>query len=352
MNSAFLEEIGGVKTARREAVSLLLAKALLKGNAPSSVDSKQLLKLAKKNKVLLRSADLFGFSTKEVENAKAEAEEAFRLHQEMSEVFERNDISYVAIKSFDSLPDIGHDIDFLVPKQQDMERARELLIGKFGAKPQALTHCDRLVGKFSCFLPGYAHDFELYPTVSQLGEVYLDPEEVLRKRRKESMEGREIWITSNDDRILIRAIHAIFRHNFLKLSDIIDLLKLLDDYTPGQLLHKVDEANISDGFIFYLGCVDRFLNACNVEHSAFRKLKQETMRMFRRDNLEPLRRDRLVLPYRIPNRALFILFLLKASRDAANGRWKSCLRCLVAPVLVVLDFLSAAVRSGGRGMVW
>ncbi len=333
MNSAFLEEIGGVKTARREAVSLLLAKALLKGNAPSSVDSKQLLKLAKKNKVLLRSADLFGFSTKEVENAKAE-------------------ISYVAIKSFDSLPDIGHDIDFLVPKQQDMERARELLIGKFGAKAQALTHCDRLVGKFSCFLPGYAHDFELYPTVSQLGEVYLDPEEVLRKRRKESMEGREIWITSNDDRILIRAIHAIFRHNFLKLSDIIDLLKLLDDYTPGQLLHKVDEANISDGFIFYLGCVDRFLHACNVEHSAFRKLRQETMRMFRRDNLELLRRDRLVLPYRIPNRALFILFLLKASRDAANGRWKSCLRCLVAPVLVVLDFLSAAVRSGGRGMVW
>ena len=60
MNRAFLEEIGGVKTARREAVSLLLAKALLKGNAPSSVDSKQLLKLAKKNKVLLRSADLFG----------------------------------------------------------------------------------------------------------------------------------------------------------------------------------------------------------------------------------------------------------------------------------------------------
>src|SRR5438094_5169187 len=352
MNSAFLEEIGSVKTARREAVSLLLAKALLKGNAPSSVDSKQLLKLAKKNKVLLRSADLFGFSTKEVENAKAEAEEAFRLHQEMSEVFERNDISYVAIKSFDSLPDIGHDIDFLVPKQQDMERARELLIGKFGAKPHALTHCDRLVGKFSCFLPGYAHDFELYPTVSQLGEVYLDPEEVLQDRRKEVMAGREIWTTSNEDRVLIRVIHAIFRHNFIKLSDIIDFLKLAQNSAPEKVLDKVEEANICDAFLFYLGCIQRFLLACEVDNPSFTRLRDESATRFGPDRLKFLSKDRLVLPYRIPNRALFIIFMLKAVREAAQGRWKSSLDCTVAPALVVLDFLSAAVRSGGRGMVW
>src|SRR5205823_682205 len=128
----FLEEIGGVKTARREAESILLARALLKNRRVQVKDEKRMLKLVQKNKVLL----------------------------------------------------------------------------------QGLTHCDRLLGKFSCFLPGYKNDFELYPTISQLGEFHLDPAEVLRHRRKVVVEGREVWMTSDSDRVLIRVIHAMFRHNF------------------------------------------------------------------------------------------------------------------------------------------
>ncbi len=348
----FLEEIGGVKTARRERISLQLARSLLKEGTPPPETSNQLLKLARKNKVLLRFAHLLGLSSKDIEDEKAGVEEAFRLQDEMSEVFERSGISHVVIKSFDSLPDVGHDIDFLVPRQAEMERARELLLGKFKARTQALTHCDKLLGKFSCFLPGYAHDFELYPTISQLGEVYLDPEKVLQDRRKEVMAGREIWTTSNEDRVLIRVIHAIFRHNFIKLSDIIDFLKLAQNSAPEKVLDKVKEANICDAFLFYLGCIQRFLLACEVDNPSFTRLRDESAARFGPDRLKFLSKDRLVLPYRIPNRALFIIFMLKAVREAAQGRWKSSLDCTVAPALVVLDFLSAAVRSGGRGMVW
>ena len=348
----FLEEIGGVKTARRERISLQLARSLLKEGTPPPETSNQLLKLARKNKVLLRFAHLLGLSSKDIEDEKAGVDEAFRLQDEMSEVFERSGISHVVIKSFDSLPDVGHDIDFLVPRRAEMERARELLLGKFKARTQALTHCDKLLGKFSCFLPGYAHDFELYPTISQLGEVYLDPEKVLQDRRKEVMAGREIWTTSNEDRVLIRVIHAIFRHNFIKLSDIIDFLKLAQNSAPEKVLDKVKEANICDAFLFYLGCIQRFLLACEVDNPSFTRLRDESAARFGPDRLKFLSKDRLVLPYRIPNRALFIIFMLKAVREAAQGRWKSSLDCTVAPALVVLDFLSAAVRSGGRGMVW
>jgi len=348
----FLEDIGGVKTARRERISLQLARSLLKEEIPPPGTSDQLLKLARKNKVLLRFAHLLGSSSKDIEDEKAGVEEAFRLQDEMSEVFERNGISHVVIKSFDSLPDVGHDIDFLVPRPAEMEKARDLLLGKFKARTQALTHCDKLLGKFSCFLPGYAHDFELYPTISQLGEVYLDPEEILRYRKKELMEGREIWTTSNEDRVLIRVIHAIFRHNFIKLSDIIDFLNLAKNSAPEKVLEKVEEANICDAFLYYLGCIERFLRACEVDNPTFTRLREKSTRRFGPDKFNFLGKDRLVLPYRIPNRALFIIFLLKAGREAAQGRWKSSLDCVVAPALVVLDFLSAAVRSGGRGMVW
>jgi Uncharacterised nucleotidyltransferase len=348
----FLEDIGGVKTARRERISLQLARSLLREGTPPPEISEQLLKLARKNKVLLRSANLFGFSSKEVEDEKIGVEEAFKLENEMSGLFERNGISHVVIKSFDSLPDVGHDIDFLVPREDEMGKARKLLVGKLGARPQALTHCDKLLGKFSCFLPGYVHDFEIYPTISQLGEVYLDPEEVLRCRRKEVIDGKEVWTTSSEDRLLIRVIHAIFRHNFLKLSDIIDFLKLAKDSAPEQVLNKIEDADICDAFLYYLECIGRFLQACEVENPSFTSLRARSEQRFGRNKLRFLGKDRLVLPYRIPNRALFVIFLLRAGREAARGRWKSSFDCAVAPALIVLDFLSAAARAGGRGMVW
>ena len=352
MKLNFLEEIGGVKTARREAESLLLARALLKNKRVSVKDEARMLKLVQKNKVLLRAADLLLLPRQSVDEAKKDAAEAFDLYDQMSEVFTEHGVDFVAIKSFDSLPDIGHDIDLLVPSATQLSQAEKLLLSEYKVTPQGLTHCDRILGKFSCFLPGYKHDFELYPTISQLGEVHLDPAEVLRFRRKVMVEGREVWMTSDSDRVLIRVIHAMFRHNFLKLSDILDFLKLIETANNDEVLRKIDNARIGDAFIFYLASIDRFLESCEVENSHFLDLQKLAKQRFGRDRLSFLRRDRLVLPYRIPTVAIILLFLLKGAREAAHKRWRSSLSCLAAPPLIILDFLSAAVRAGGRGGVW
>ncbi len=352
MKLNFLEEIGGVKTARREAESLQLAQALLGNHEIKVKDISRVLKLAKKNKVLLRAAEIIDLPQDDVDEARKDATEAFDLYDQMSKVLAKNDISFVAIKSFDSLPDIGHDIDLLVPSPKEMAAAEKFLISQYRAQPQGLTHCDRLLGKFSCFLPGYKHDFELYPTISQLGEMHLDPSQVLLHKRMTTVEGHPVWITSDSDRVLIRVIHAMFRHNFLKLSDILDFLKLIRTSDSAELIEKINKARIGDAFIFYLLSVERFLNACNVENQDFLTLKQAAQEKFGKDRLQFLRRDRLVLPYRIPTTAIIMLFLLKAARDAANGKLKSAISCLVAPSLIILDFISAAVRAGGRGMVW
>src|SRR6059058_971888 len=348
----FLEEIGGVKTARREAESILLARALLKKRRVQVKDEKRMLKLVQKNKVLLRAADLLLIPRDVVDDAEKDVAEAFDLYDQMSDVFTKHGVHFVAIKSFDSLPDVGHDIDLLVPSAEQLSLAERFLVDEYKVRPQGLTHCDRLLGKFSCFLPGYKHDFELYPTISQLGEFHLDPAEVLRHRRKVVVEGREVWMTSDSDRVLIRVIHAMFRHNFLKLSDILDFLKLIETASPQEVLEKIDNALIGDAFIFYLASIERFLNACQVENRRFQELKKSAQERFGEDRLRFLRRDRLVLPYRITTAAIIILFLVKAARDAAHARWKSSISCLVAPPLIVLDFISAAFRAGGRGGVW
>src|SRR5882762_7238361 len=331
----FLEEVGVVKTARREAESLLLLRAILKKQSLPPAEQEKFLQLSRLNKVLLRATSILDVSPKIVNESNASAEEAMRLYELVSKTLEEEGISFAVIKSFDSLPDIGHDLDFLIPSSSDFHRARDILVNKFRVKVEGLTFCDMVVGKFSCFLPGFKHDFELYPTISQLGETHLDPNQVLLRRRRVTLEGHIVWMTSDSDRVLIRVIHAMFRHNFLKLSDILDFLKLIETANIQEVIEKIDKARIGDAFIFYLASIERFLKACRVENGGFQEMKKIAQQRFGNDRLRFLRHDRLVLPYRIPTAAIIMLFILKAARDAASARWKSSVACVVAPPLII-----------------
>jgi hypothetical protein len=144
----------------------------------------------------------------------------------------------------------------------------------------------------------------------------------------------------------------MFRHNFLKLSDILDFLKLIETANTQEVIEKIDNARIGDAFIFYLASMERFLKACRVENEPFQEMKKMAQERFGTDRLGLLRRDRLVLPYRIPTVAIMMLFLVKAAREAASARWRSAISCIAAPPLIILDFISAALRAGGRGGVW
>ncbi len=341
MPASFLEQIGVVKTARREAESLLLAKATLRNEPINVKDKDRMIKLAEHNKVLLRAASRLQVPEEPVRKANDAVEEAFQLYDLMSKTLEGRGIDWVVIKSFDSLPDMGHDLDFLVASPLDFATAKTLLLNQFKARPQSLTHCDKLLGKFSCFLPGYTHDFELYPTISQLGEEHIDPVDVIRNRRKETIHGRDIFLTSATDGALVRVVHGMYRHNFLKLSDILDFLSLIRDCNPRVLTERAGSSGIGDSLLFFLGTVDRFLKACNYRSDVFDLLIKEARQELGADRLRFLRRDRLVLPYRIPTVAIIVLFLLKAGREAARGRFKSAALCLTTPPLIVLDFINA-----------
>ncbi len=343
--ASFLEEVGIVKTSRRQAESLQLLTAILKKQALPPRDTERFLELSRLNKVVLRATSVLDVSSKIVEESNASAEEAMRLYEFVSKSLESEGISFAVIKSFDSLPDIGHDLDFLVPSSTDFRRARSMLIDKFKARVEGLTFCDRVVGKFSCFLPGFRHDFELYPTVSQMGEQHLDTRQVMTDRRLEVVNGRKVWLTSDIDRVVIRVVHAMFRHNFLKLSDILDFITLMRNCSDSDIIQAVDRAGIGDAFLFFLSTIDRFLDACNYDYPRIATLTQGAEKRFGRDRLGLLRRDRLVLPYRIPTLALLIIFLLKSGREASRGRLKSALLCLFAPPLLIMDFGANALTG-------
>ena len=347
----FLESMGIVKTARKEADSLFLARVLLR-NESLPVNSEKFVELAKLNKVLLRAAPQLKIPPLVTQNAKDGAVEAWELYDKMSSALEERGIPFVVIKSFDSLPDIGHDLDFLVPSSSEFRKAKDLLVNELRVRPQDLTHCDKLVGKFSCYLPKFVHDFEIYPTISQLGEKYLAPEDVLKHRRRENVNGREVWLTSDVDGVLIRVIHAMYRHNALKLSDIIDFSNMTRSCLSQEIIKGIERTGTQDAFLFYLSTVQRFLEACEVDLPHVTHLRRDAERSFGTDRLGFLGRDRLVLPYRISLPALVLVFLFKAARDTARGRLRSAVRCLFAPPLVLLNFVNALSRDRLLKKVW
>src|SRR6266705_6442584 len=294
----FLESMGIVKTARKEADSLILALVLLRKES-LPINSEKFVELAKLNKVLLRTASQLRVPAPVARAAKDGATEAWELFDQMSRALEERGIPFVLIKSFDSLPDIGHDLDFLVPSPPEFRRAKDLLVTEYRVRPQDLTHCDKLVGKFSCYLPKFVHDFEIYPTISQLGEEYLLPADLVRHRRRQNVNGRDVWLTSEVDGVLLRVIHAMFRHNFLKLSDIIDFANMTRNCSSHEIIRGIEGTGTQDAFLFYLATVQRFLEACQVDFPQITRLRREAERSFGSDRLRFLRRDRLVLPYRI-----------------------------------------------------
>ncbi len=348
----FLEKIGGVKTARLESESLLLARAALNDSPVRFEDHERLLRLVRRNKVLLRVSHLFSFPTEVLNAARQDVKEAFELYHRIGDALSDRGVSYISIKSFDSLPDIGHDVDLLVPARSDFLKAERILLNDYKVRPSELTHCDKMVGKFSCFLPGYKLDFEIYPNISQLGEKYLDLSRVVNEKKVAIIDGRGAWFASPSDRILIRVIHGVFRHKSIKLSDILDFLKLLKTTNESELLEKVQEARICEAFLYYLACVDRFLTACGVENLPLKELQNNAKNRFGYDLLRFFENDRLILPYRIPTLAIILLYLFKAGREASAGRLRSSTKCLVAPPLLIIEFLVGAIRSGGRGGIW
>ncbi|GEM_PF-3158485 len=337
---SFLEDVGIVKTARREAESVLLAKALMHNQQIHPTDKERFLALAKSNKVFLRAAALINAPPTAVAKAKDEAADAMKLYEMMGGAFQKVGISFVVLKSFDSLPDMGHDLDFLLPDPREFKDAHDLLMEKFKADPQPLTHCDKLLGKFSCFLPGFAHDFEIYPTISQLGEQHMDPARLLKSRTIQTVDGQRVWVNSDPDRVLVKVIHAMFRHNFLKLTDVVDFTRLIQNCSDEEILGRVEHAGIQEAFMFFMETLLRFLKATDVQNARFTKLERATTMRFGPDRLGLLRRDRLVLPYRIPTLAIIMLFLTKGARAASGGKWKSALLCLATPPLLLLDFVN------------
>jgi len=312
----------------------------------SDSDLESLIQQAKENKALarilplveVRSPSSRGRLEEAVGETSGRLKDALRLLSSAQKVCLEKGIPYAVIKSLDALPDIGHDIDLLVGK--NLKKVRHDLLKRFSCRTVTLTFCDRHAGKFSTFIDGFDSDFELYTSISQLGEEYYSEEEVLGRRVWNAGVDGGTYLCSKEDRLLITCIHTMYRHGKIRLSDLGIAFEALNSGVDVKyVLGVVDAAGIQRGFAIFMSVLDRVCQNATGHHilpDSVREYVDSTLRNDRVLKAFATRR-KLAFPLKLSVGLLIPLFLYKAIVDMSRFRVRSSLHSLVAPALLVMD---------------
>lgn len=310
------------------------------------IDVELLKKSAETNRVLIRS---FARLARVIEDSKKQGRVSTYIksileHEEnrvsgklflasrVARSFRREGINFVVMKSLDNFPDLGHDVDFLLPVE-DLERAGHTLTEEFQAVRLGGTVCDRLVGKTSYRIPCYDSPIELYPSITQFGEYYLSTRSIIANAIPKNLGNITMEVPSSEDQILIACVHRMYRHFFLgiRLCDVVNIANLLKkNRINWEYIHKTaKDAGITRGLNYLI----IFVQSVNERFS-------------RRDDVAL---EDIEFPY-VPRLGFSLsLFIEKFFKDVQKGRLSAMTLLLFAPLIFLLLITYTATK---RNLVW
>lgn len=330
--------------------SMIIGRQLFQKNQRIRIESEKefeaLVRHARANKALARILPATEGTnpglTQRVETFRKKEEErlneALNLLDVTQKICLEMNVPFAVIKSFDALPDLGHDVDLLVGP--DVERVRDELLRRFQCYPVTLTFCDRQAGKFSTFIEDFTFDFELYAKISQLGEDYYSERTVLDNRVRERVFNSQTFLCSQEDRLLITCIHTIYRHGKIRLSDLnIVREAFLVGIDLKYTLRTVEAAGIQKGFALFITALEKAELEFSRETSVPREIREYVAKILGADKLlrfTVLRLDTRY-PIKLPVPVSILLFLYKAIQDMARGKFASSLRSAAATLILAID---------------
>lgn len=136
--------------------------------------------------------------------------------------------SVTVIKSLDHWPDLGGDLDLFT--SSDSDRVISALERDLDAERQARSWGDRLAGKWNFQIPGLPELVEVH--VKYLGQTgeHVALAQRVESRRVEKKIGNFVFsIPAPEERILIATLQRMYRHFYLRLCDIANIVNLLQN---------------------------------------------------------------------------------------------------------------------------
>jgi hypothetical protein len=171
------------------------------------------------------SADLIGAALLQERDRAATA---VGFLDEIVEQFERRGHPIMVMKTLDHWPDTGSDLDLLVsaPNQAVCRIFEE----SFSARRQPQSWGDRLASKFNFQIPGLAELVEVHlGCLGQTGEQRNLADWLFSRRVYENFGQHSFPVPMPEDRIVIATLQRMYRHFYIRLTDIVNIFRSLAD---------------------------------------------------------------------------------------------------------------------------
>jgi hypothetical protein len=236
-------------------------------------DLEDLKTLAMMNHVIVRSFGPLQELLGAVGNYQAEEWTALALQQEadriihavdflrqICETLEAGGCAVTVIKSLDHWPDLGSDLDLYT----DAEAAKvvEIMSSHFRATLADRSWGDRLANKWNFSVPGLPELVEVHAgRLGQTGEQTAITRSLTTRTRTIQVRDHLFRVPAPEDRIVISTLQRMYRHFYIRLCDIVDNARLLDEHAVDFAhLHSVGvAAGIWEGIATYLTIISEYV---------------------------------------------------------------------------------------------
>ena len=132
------------------------------------------------------------------------------------------------IKSLDHWPDLGSDLDLYT--DADSTTLVDVMKSAFQAQLADRSWGDRLANKWNFIVPGLPELVEVHVgRLGQTGEQTAITRSVADRALQVNIESHIFRVAAPEDRIVISTLQRMYRHFYIRLCDIVDNARLIDE---------------------------------------------------------------------------------------------------------------------------
>jgi len=244
----------------------LLLTGATNGAALEELDWGILLRIAKRNGVLVRLADRLQRATavppqffgEAVEAERGRNREAIDLIRTVSQICTQNGIEFIFAKAFQHYPDMGRDIDLYV-----RSRASEvdtLIAAALPASPHKANFVNWAAGTVKYTINGCALPLEVHKgRMGNLGEHASYVCTLMTNAKHADIEGTDFLVPCPEDQLVIQGMDKVYGRRYLRLSDIVSTISIVrwDGLDWGTIIQTAEKLCTLPGLCCYLSYINQ-----------------------------------------------------------------------------------------------
>jgi len=257
------------------AVPIQLTSLSTKVRTLTRQDLEELRSLAMTNHVIVRTFDglvrmleIEGHQegvewvSRAIESEQKRIDHALGFLSRICAAFQERGCPVTVIKSLDHWPDLGNDLDLYT--DADAGQIVEVMRDQFDATVDDRSWGDRLANKWNFIVPGLAELVEVHVgRLGQTGEQTAVTRSLSARTRAATIGQHSFRVAAPEDRIVISTLQRMYRHFYIRLCDIADNARLLDNrLVDFEYLHALSSAaGLWAGVATYLNIISDYVEA-------------------------------------------------------------------------------------------